>query len=126
MLSSTEIAALRAQLEARASALRGELSDKLGQARDDFDAIAEPGDAGDHSQAESTRDIDLAEADRDRAEFEQVQAALARLDDGSYGSCGDCGADIPSQRLQAQPLASRCIACQERAERNSAFQRSSL
>lgn len=49
---------------------------------------------------------------RDLAE---IDAALARLDEGGYGVCVDCGAGIPVARLQARPAAKRCIACAERA-----------
>jgi RNA polymerase-binding transcription factor DksA len=39
---------------------------------------------------------------------------------GHYGKCIDCGTDIPLARLQAQPWAARCVACQERFERTHA------
>lgn len=47
---------------------------------------------------------------------EQVVAALARVDDGSYGSCVDCGQPIPDDRLEVRPEAARCLADQEKAE----------
>ncbi len=46
----------------------------------------------------------------------QVVAALARLDDGTYGICVDCGEKIPDARLEVRPEAARCIADQEKAE----------
>jgi len=46
----------------------------------------------------------------------QVEAALARLDAGTYGVCVDCGQAIPDARLQVRPEAARCIADQEKAE----------
>ena len=46
----------------------------------------------------------------------QVVAALARLDDGSYGACIDCGQQIPAARLEVRPEAARCVADQEKAE----------
>ncbi len=45
----------------------------------------------------------------------QIDAALARLADGSYGICCDCGGSISPKRLAAIPSAERCIACQEQA-----------
>ena len=45
-----------------------------------------------------------------------VRAALARLADGSYGECTDCGQPVGVARLLAQPAAARCIACQSKAE----------
>ena len=126
MPNDQDLGELRRKLESRAEELRTEISDKLGQARENTDVIGEPGDAGDQSSAENMRDVGLAEADRDRNEFMQIRAALARMDEGAYGICTDCGQEIPEQRLRAQPLALRCLICQERAERAQAFQRPTL
>ena len=46
----------------------------------------------------------------------QVLAALARIDDGTYGVCVDCGQPIPDARLEVRPEAARCIADQEKYE----------
>ena len=45
-----------------------------------------------------------------------VQQAIQRLDDGSFGSCEACDADIPPRRLEALPYARYCVGCQEKAE----------
>ncbi|HEX5785047.1 MAG TPA: TraR/DksA family transcriptional regulator [Burkholderiaceae bacterium] len=71
---------------------------------------------GDWAQADAERDLTVALQERELQELNEIDAALARLADGSYGSCTDCGADIPEARLQANPLALRCVACQTRAE----------
>ncbi len=44
--------------------------------------------------------------------LERVDEALERLDDGSYGICGDCDAQIPEARLAAVPYADRCLRCE--------------
>ncbi len=46
----------------------------------------------------------------------QVQAALARIEDGTYGVCVDCGQKIPDARLEVRPEAARCVADQEKHE----------
>lgn len=46
-----------------------------------------------------------------------IEAALARLDDGTYGVCTDCGNQIPPRRLEALPLAVLCVNCQSAAEK---------
>ncbi|MGO9379775.1 MAG: TraR/DksA family transcriptional regulator [Dissulfurispiraceae bacterium] len=46
-----------------------------------------------------------------------IDEALRRLDDGSYGLCEECGDEIPENRLKANPFAIRCIDCQEEVER---------
>ena len=57
-----------------------------------------------------------AEQGRDTQELQAIGDALDRLDAGRYGECVDCGCDIPLARLQAEPSAARCVACQQRAE----------
>ena len=47
---------------------------------------------------------------------EQVVAALARLDDGTFGNCVDCGQPIPEARIEVRPEAARCITDQEKYE----------
>ena len=46
----------------------------------------------------------------------RIDRALARLDEGRYGICDDCGADIAESRLRALPFAERCRPCEERRE----------
>lgn len=46
----------------------------------------------------------------------EIDTALAKLDNGTYGTCEDCGRRIPLARLRAIPWASRCVACQEDIE----------
>jgi RNA polymerase-binding transcription factor DksA len=41
----------------------------------------------------------------------EIDAALARIDAGTYGSCTQCGAAIPEERLELRPFAGRCVAC---------------
>ena len=60
--------------------------------------------------------IDIALVSRDLAELSEVEGALGRIADGTYGDCVDCGDDIASARLAAYPAATRCIACQARLE----------
>jgi len=48
---------------------------------------------------------------------EQVERALDRIANGSYGSCEDCGGGIPPERLKVRPEATRCVSCQARWDR---------
>jgi DnaK suppressor protein len=63
------------------------------------------------------RGIQHVELLRDQEELREIENARERLAHGSYGECVDCTKDIPFARLQAQPMAARCIACQEKYER---------
>jgi len=55
--------------------------------------------------------------DQTREHVRQVDAALRRLDEGTYGRCEQCGQPIAAGRLKARPTATTCIACASRASR---------
>jgi RNA polymerase-binding protein DksA len=66
--------------------------------------------------AEQATDMEADEAmealeQSSRAEVDQILAALARMEEGSYGICASCGVDIPAARLKAVPYATECIDC---------------
>lgn len=112
MLTDDQIATARRVLEARAQELRDEiraLDAERGAPRTPHDEVADTGEAGEQRTREAVRD---AEQGRDSVELRAVLAALARLEQGSYGECTDCGNEIPWARLQVQPAAARDIACQ--------------
>jgi RNA polymerase-binding protein DksA len=77
----------------------------------------EPGDSGDESMANALADFNVAQLDRHIEAMRDIEAALQRVKNGSYGVCIDCGDDIAFARLQAYPTAKRCIVCQEKRER---------
>lgn len=125
-LEKSELDALRHSLEARARVLRGQVSGKLGDAASDAGGMNTGGDYGDQAFASSESSLDLAEAGRDLAELRAIDLALHAIGDGTYGMCVSCGEEIHAQRLKVQPLALRCVACQERAERSKGDQHSSI
>lgn len=110
---------LRALLEQRKEQLLAELGevqrDVLAAAANpaDSDASDDRKDQADRMAQSTVRD---AEAARDHDELVAVRAALARMADGSYGECTECGQPVGSSRLLAQPSAARCIGCQSKVE----------
>jgi DnaK suppressor protein len=62
----------------------------------------------------------LRAGEADAGELRELEAALRRLHQPEFGVCVDCEADIPYSRLQANPSARRCVACQGRAGRPAA------
>ncbi|WP_431108649.1 TraR/DksA family transcriptional regulator [Variovorax paradoxus] len=58
-----------------------------------------------------------AEMDRDVSELRDIEAARERLRTGEFGTCVDCGMEIPAERLDALPASARCIECQQLYER---------
>jgi len=118
-LNRRETIELANAIEERRAALAAEIRREVAHARDEpFAEVAGAvHDTGDEALADLVADVDNAEVTRDLAELRELGAARARLADGTYGVCGDCGGDIPLARLRAQPAALRCIACQERHEK---------
>lgn len=62
--------------------------------------------------AERERDVALLAIEQDQ--LEHIKAALARIDDGTYGICLDCGEPISPERLEVLPYATTCIRCQSK------------
>ena len=69
------------------------------------------------AQLATEKEIEFAIGEHEVAELDALDAALARIEAGSYGECTDCGVNIPAARLQATPEAPRCIHCQEKFEK---------
>ena len=70
----------------------------------------------DRAQAISERNDEFAMNEHETAELGDIEAALERMEAGTYGQCTDCGVSIPPERLSAYPTAKRCIDCQTVAE----------
>ena len=121
-LTKEQLAELRSNLLARQRMLAVEVKEKRDQAATDGneDAMGSVGDAGDESVMRMATDLDLQEAGRDVQELNDIEAALRRMDEGSYGSCEECGQAIGFPRLKAQPIATRCIIDQEKYEKTHA------
>lgn len=74
-------------------------------------------DIADRATTESERSIELRARDRQRKLVAKIDAALGRIEDGSYGYCDDTGEPIGLKRLEARPIATLSIEAQERHER---------
>jgi DnaK suppressor protein len=112
MATSFDAAAARSSLLAERDRLRVELGEP----------IEAPGQMTYGSQAAAASHVfeqqrDLALRDRSRAELEKVEAALGKLDDGTYGACASCGNPIGTERLEAIPWAPLCIDCARKSGR---------
>ena len=72
---------------------------------------------GETASATLGREIDYTLGENSTEVLTQIDAALARIADGTYGTCTNCGREIAPQRLEAYPWASLCIDCKREAER---------
>jgi len=74
-------------------------------------------DLADRASSETDRAIELRARDRQRKLIAKIEAALHRLDDGTYGFCEETGEPISIRRLEARPIATLSVEAQERHER---------
>lgn len=75
-------------------------------------------DIADRASSETDRAIELRARDRQRKLISKIDAALSRIEDGSYGYCEETGEPISLKRLEARPIATLSLEAQERHERN--------
>jgi RNA polymerase-binding protein DksA len=62
------------------------------------------------------RELDYTLEENSEHVLQEINAALRRIDDGTYGQCTNCGRQIPEERLEARPFATLCIDCQRQRE----------
>ena len=114
-------------LKDRLQSLRDELRDEL---REDATNLARDIDDKGEDTSPSQHPADVAsdlyareelvtEQLTLKREMAAIDDALARMREGSYGRCVDCGNTIPPERLEALPYAARCIDCQRRADKRA-------
>ncbi len=93
----------------------------LAQSSDTLEELRQGGlnqpDDIDRASLETDKSIDLRTKDRARKLILKIDAALERIEDGSYGYCEDTGEEIGVERLMARPIATLCVEAQERHER---------
>lgn len=101
-----DMIATKTRLEAELA----ELEDRLSRLDRD---LSEPPDADSSERAVQMEDDDALEAQAALVsrEIASVRRALERIEDGSYGTCANCGDEIAEQRLEVRPEAALCIDC---------------
>src|SRR5947207_14578577 len=118
-LSDSQRDELERRLTSRRQTLRAEIQRELANSDDPLVTgfMNQLAATEDWVLADILADLDIATVTRDVSELAEVDVALARIEEGSYGTCSDCGEPIGWPRLNAQPTAERCIACQQKLER---------
>lgn len=132
-LSPSDLETLRQRLLSRRHELEADIKTQLHAtgldrqgAASDASAYDEPRDRGDESVADEQTSMAAAQAARGSTELAAVNAALIRIEDGTYGICLETGEAIERDRLFANPAAARSLAGQNAWERRAAQHISSL
>lgn len=117
-LSASEFEFLKKKLNEQRAGLRAEVKEERADSENERTrrSAREVQDRGDEANTEQWREANAAMIGHHVDEISGIQAALARMESGTYGSCVDCGEAIGFKRLQAYPSANRCLACQSKAE----------
>ena len=107
---------LRRTLEDRRRELMYEVQGRIRDGRRDYTNEREVLDAGESSEVDIQDDIEFALIQMKAETLKRIDAALRRLDEGTYGECFECGDEIAGARLRALPFAVRCKDCEEARE----------
>ena len=94
--------------------LREEIFNKLG--REYNKQFDNPQDLEEQSLVDMIEDVGLAIADIRREELTEMDEAIRKLEDGTYGICEECGIEIYEARLKVVPLTPCCVTCQAKKE----------
>ena len=123
-IDTEEARTLLVDEQARLQQIRTSLSQEPVDGNGERDALGELSFADQHPADIATetfeREKDVSILDNVDEQLRDVDDALRRLDDGSYGRCEICGKDIGDERLRARPEARFCLEDQERVERGVA------
>jgi DnaK suppressor protein len=90
---------------------QGSMSDETGE-----DAVYD-NHLADTATETYDRELDYTLEENAEHVLADIDAALKRIEDGTYGTCTNCGKQIPAERLEARPYATLCIDCQRERER---------
>jgi DnaK suppressor protein len=112
-LTAGQHALLETALQQQLQSVERRLAEQLGgvsRAEHAHQVLEQDGD--DAPQRDAERELDLARSDRATVSLGELSRALARMGQGEYGLCSDCGAEVPFDRLKVEPWAERCVPCQ--------------
>jgi DnaK suppressor protein len=104
-------AEIRATLEAERDELRSQLDELTAAPRDPMAAVSFGKRVGEGTSQAVERIAQVSAARNLDAKLRDVERALAKLEDGTYGRCDACGDAIGTERLEVMPWAVRCVAC---------------
>ncbi len=113
-MDDARLAFFRQQLEEMREKLLADATETVAELGSQTGNIPDPND---RASMESDRSFELRIRGRERKLLEKIDEALARILDGSYGVCESCGCDIDEKRLLARPVASFCIDCKAKQEK---------
>lgn len=119
VLTIQQIRKIKESLLSLRNKLTNDIDEDLRQSRESASYGSLVGDVHDRAEESVAAQLSALEteiANRHSVEIHDIDAALERIENGSYGICIDCGQQIGLQRLQVYPVAKRCIDCKRKFE----------
>ncbi len=116
-MAKQDFSEFSALLQAQRRQLLDEIRAKIAASGESLGFANQSKITDDDALADAAAEMDVAMVIRESRELQAIDAALARIADGSYGVCADCDGEIGEARLKANPMAKRCLSCQEDSER---------
>ncbi len=124
-MKKPEFAGYKEQLLTLRARLRGDVSKmadaalKKSRSEANGDLSSMPIHMADMGSDNFEQEFTLSLMENDGGTLTQIETALERIEEGTYGQCEECGVKIPKSRLNAIPFATLCIRCAEQQERQS-------
>ena len=94
--------------------------DNILSEEDKYNGVSDDGDFADVAFRDA---MQAAKLSRHQSQLKDIDEALRKIEEGTYGICDECEGDIPLGRLNAMPVALRCVDCQEKHEMMSSSER---
>ena len=120
---SSRYSELKRMLEDRRRELLSAVQEKMRDVRAEGNKERDVLDQGESSEVDIQEDIEFALIQMKSETLGKVDAALRRLEEGTYGNCFECGEEIAEARLRALPFAARCKDCEEAKENSERRER---
>ena len=115
MVDQQQLESLRSALEAEKASVDRQLAEHgVPTGGENVEVDVDEGFA-DSAHATAERSQTLALVDQLHEHRRDIDAALARIDNGTFGKCENCGQEIPFERLEARPTATLCVDCKQKA-----------
>ena len=112
-LHRTRLLALRATLQGDMTQMEDNALNK-----DHSRTTSMPTDMAELGSDNADQELTLSLLGNEQEALDRIEAAIERIQDGTYGQCEECGAKIPKARLKAIPYANFCVECASRAEQS--------
>lgn len=119
-MTELDLAELKAALKAERARVAADIEDFEEQGKETLSDVSGENNYRDHMADQGTatfaREMDMTLEVNAREALAQIDRALARIADGTYGVCVRCGSPIAAERLEAMPESDLCLSCKAREE----------